>query len=310
MPVRQRDLGRVLVIGAAGFLGAAVAKHLRARGVQIVAADIAKRCDGLGEMACCDVSEFSQVEALVGEGHFATILHCGGISGPMVRTDDPLAIWRINALGSANVLEAARRAGVARPVLCSAIDVYGSRHGGVADETMAPDPDTVYAASKVAAEEAVLGYRREHGLDAIALRLAWIYGPGRRTPTELETLLRNAIAGRRTVLTGHPKDPSHYLFIDDAVQGLVRAAAAAETRSAIFNLTSGKTASLARAVEIVRAVLPELDVGFAQTEWTPKGPCGFSQALAEAELGFERQVQFPEGVRRYVEALRSPAETA
>ncbi|MCB8836406.1 NAD(P)-dependent oxidoreductase [Aurantimonas sp. VKM B-3413] len=304
MPVAQRDPGRILVTGAAGFLGSELMKRFKARGQTAVGADIVTHCEGVGPIVRLDVCDISAVNALVSEGSFATIVHCGAVAGPVFLADQPLTVWQVNTEGSVHLLEAARRAGVARVVLCSSIDVYGSAHRGMVDETARPDPDTIYGASKAAAEQALLGYRREHGLDALALRFARIYGPGRRTPTVLESLLRNALAGRGTVLDGHPRDPTHYLFIDDAVQAVVRAVSAARPASGIFNIATGKTASLARMVEIVRSVLPELDVTFGKSEWEENGPCGFDRRRAESELGFERLVLFDEGIRRYVDALR------
>ena len=102
---------------------------------------------------------------------------------------EPLAIWQINALGTAHVLEAARRHEVGRVVVCSTCDVYGEQTG-VLDESALPRPASVCGASKVAAEAAMLGYVREHHLDAVALRLSWIYGPGFPPATALDEGLR------------------------------------------------------------------------------------------------------------------------
>ena len=192
----------------------------------------------------------------------------------------------------------------ARVVVCSTSEVYGSRNDGIVDEATRPEPDNVYGASKVAAEQAVIGYRREHALDASAIRLSWIYGPGRRTPTQLERLLRAGIDGRPAILKGRPEDVTHYLFLDDAVRGLVCAATTRRLGWAVYNITAGDGATLARTVHTVRAVLPDLQVEFAEGEPTTGGPAEFDGTRAAACLGYRPQTDFDTGIRRTVKALR------
>ena len=300
-----RDPGRVLVTGAGGFLGAAVVARLRDRGVTVVATDIRESLAGGGEMLACDVTDFDQVEAVIRGGTFATILHCGAVSGPMVMADRPLDIWRINAGGTAHVLEAARRHGVGRIVVCSTTEVYGQLAGRI-DETTLPQPCSVYGASKLAAEQATLGYARQHGLDAVALRLSWIYGPGRRTPTALERFLRNAIAGRDAILDASANEFSHYLHIDDAVQGLLRAATAQSAGDRIYNISAGAGVPMTGIVEIVRRLFPAGAASCHPASEAHSGVSDIDNRRAELGLSFQPAVPLDLGLQRYCAALRGP----
>jgi len=85
----------------------------------------------------------------------------------------------------------------------------------------------------------MLAWAAGHGVDALALRLSWIYGPGRRTPTTLETLILNSLRGRTTVIDGRPSDPTHYIHVEDAVDALVSAAMTNSVRQRIYNATGG-----------------------------------------------------------------------
>lgn len=302
-----RDLGRILVTGALGFLGGAVVTSLQADGAEVVATDAVSDTSGASCLQC-DVTAFDQVSDVVGGGRIETIFHCGAVSGPMVRADEPLAVWRINAEGTANVLEAARRHRVGRVVVCSTTEVYGDRTGRV-DETTAPRPGSVYAASKLAAEQASLAWGRQHGVDALALRLSWIYGPGRRTPTALETILRNAIRGRTTVVDGHPADPTHYLFIDDAVAALVAAARSKAAGHRLYNATSGAGLPLGQVVRTVRRILPQTQVEYRRDRSPGTGPGDIAIDRISADLGYAPRVSLEAGIARYCEALDCAGQT-
>jgi nucleoside-diphosphate-sugar epimerase len=303
--VPQRRLGRVLVTGARGFIGAALVERLRQGGEEVTASDL-----GRGEMAspnfqACDITEPRQVEALIDKGPFDTIFHGGAVSGPMVMVDQPLEIWRINVMGTAHLLEAARRSGTGRFVLCSSCAVYGPMHGAPIDEATPPDPGTVYGASKVAAEQAMTGYVREHGLDAVALRLTWVYGPGRQTSTTLESLLRAAIDGESIAIDGSPAEMTHYVFIDDIVEGLLAAGSVAKTPRLVYNLSAGPGVPFSQVVDHVRALEPEARIAFAQDNLKEIGPIGFDLTNAARDLGYRPRVPLAEGLRRYLKALRA-----
>lgn len=291
----MRDLGRVLVTGGQGFLGAALVTRLRATGHEVTATDVGD--DGV----TCDVTDFAQVEAVV-RGGFETIFHCGAVSGPMVLADQPLAIWRINALGTAHLLEAARRHGAARVVVCSTSEVYGPFTGPV-DERTLPHPTSVYAASKLAAEAATLGYVREHDLDAVALRLSWIYGPGRRTPTTLEKALRAVIAGREARFDAGPGDITHYLYIDDAVTGLLCAGRVAVLPERIYNITAGPGTPIRIIADILTRLQLEARIVLCPDGTADGGPSVIDNRRAAGQLGFHPAMTLQAGLEAYMRAL-------
>lgn len=297
-----RDPGRVLVTGARGFLGAAAVSLLRAQGVKVVASDIGESQAGDTRITPCDVTDFGQVETAIREGGFDTILHCGAVSGPMVMPDYPLDIWRINTGGTVHVLEAARRYGVGRVVICSTSEVYGTCSGHV-DETTLPRPDSVYGASKLAAEQAMLGYVGEHGVDAIALRLSWIYGPGRTTPTSLEQAIRAGLQGRDAMMVAAPEAATHYIYIDDALQGLLRAATVATLDDRVFNITAGPAVPMSKVARLIEQMTANVTVGCKATANSAPGITHIDNSLAARALGFKVTVPLAEGLKRYRAAL-------
>ncbi len=301
----KRRLGRVLVTGAAGFLGSAVAERLARNGENVVISDLDQATAMPADLRACDLTQQHQVEALLTDQGINTIIHAGAVSGPMVMAERPLDIWRVNVMGTAHLLEAARRSRVSRFVLCSSIDVYGPNADGMIDEDTAFAPESVYGASKVAAEAALTGYAREHGMDAIAVRFSWIYGPGRRTPTTLERLICAGITGQPIAIEEDALQHTHYLFIDDAVAGVLAAAGApAKLPRRAYNIAAGEGVPIQRVIETLTSLMPQLRVRFLERGASLPGPIGFDPTDAAHDLGYRSQVPLTEGLRQYVEALR------
>ena len=301
----QRNLGRVLVTGSRGFIGSALLRSRAQGGESVVASDLADSGNDGAEFRACDITDPGQVDLLFGRDRFDTIFHCGAVSGPMIMRDRPLEIWRINVLGTAHLLEAVRRQAIGRFVLCSSCSVYGTSNAALVDEDTPPDPGSVYGASKVAAEQAMTGYVREHGVDAVALRLSWVYGPGRQTPTTLEKLVRAAFELRPLQIAAAGEEMTHYVHVEDAVAGLMAAARAPSLPRLIYNISAGNGVPMSEVVAIVRGLAPGVQVSFSNHSCTAAGPGGFSQTNARQDLGYAPRIALAEGLRGYHEALRA-----
>lgn len=116
----------VLITGAAGLVGHAVRERLETAGTDVVPLDVtARSSDGIEQIAC-DLLDRARLEEVFSSTRPNAVVHAGGVSGPMVRPDDPTGIVRVNVDGTAELLEAARRHGVGRVVYCSSIAAYGS----------------------------------------------------------------------------------------------------------------------------------------------------------------------------------------
>jgi nucleoside-diphosphate-sugar epimerase len=300
----KRPLGRVLVTGAAGFLGSAVVKRLISAGEDVVISDLAQNNTTRTGLQICDLTRQDEVEQLLRGHPIDTVIHAGAVSGPMVMADRPLDIWQVNVTGTAYLLQAALLNKVSRFVLCSSVDVYGSDPIGLIDEDAAPAPQSVYGASKLAAEAALAGYACEHGIDGVAVRLAWLYGPGRRTPTTLERLVRAGLANKAVALDHHASEPTHYLFLDDAVAGVLAAAEApGRLPRRAYNITADGSVTMGDMVERLKAVLPTLRVTFRGESWRNTEAARFSLTSTIRHLGYRPQVALSEGLRHYVAAL-------
>jgi dihydroflavonol-4-reductase len=205
---------RLLVTGATGKVGNAVARRLVERGDEVVALvrDVNRARDLLPtevELAPGDVTDPASVrEAADGaEGVF----NCMGIYEQWI--PDETTFHDVNAIGALNVIAASRQAGVPRAVHTSTFDVFEAERGGtVREDRVARQPKgTAYERSKQRAEELVLGEAR-HGIEVVIVNPSTFYGPGPWAKAGIDRVLRDVIRGRLPAL---PPGGMTLAFVDD-----------------------------------------------------------------------------------------------
>lgn len=219
----------------------------------------------------------------------------------MVLADDPAAIVRVNVDGTAELLEAVRRHGVARVVYCSSIAAYGTTPTeGLVGEDTALHPAQVYGATKAAGEHLLEAYRHQHGLSTASLRLVAVFGPRRRTDCLVRELLTDAAAGRSTRVLLPADAPQQYVYVDDAADAVVAAIDHPEAVGA-FNIPGPGRLTVAELVAAVRTVEPRV-----RAEIEPPDPVAAARwpgwldpTAAGRELDWSAGWAFPSAVRAY-----------
>lgn len=290
----------VLITGADGLVGYAVRRRLESGGARVLAVDRAARSGAGVEQVACDVADRAAVTALFERYPVDAVVHCGGVSGPMVAVDDPRMIVDVNVGGTANLLDAARRTRVSRFVYCSSIAAYGRTPPGPVPESAPLRPLDVYGATKASGEHLVSAYRAQHGVPGVSLRLSTVFGPRRRTDCLIRTLLLDAAAGRRTSVPVAADAPQQYLHVDDAA-GAVLAALRAPDPGDAYNVTGGTLLTVDEVVDVVRRVDPRVDAVPAPAD--PAGAEGWPGRLdigaAARDLGFRPDGDLEAGVAGY-----------
>lgn len=296
---------RVLVTGASGLVGSAVVRRLSAEGFVVTAVDKFPGEAGGVIVSACDLRDVHRMYAIACAGTIDTIIHCGGYSGPMVGRENPYDMIEVNVTGTANLLELGRVMSVRRFIYCSSMSVYGSTSMGPVSESSPLAPATVYGATKLAAEQLVIAYGREHGIDAAALRLSWVYGPQRTNACILRRMIEDAIDGRATTQDWGSDFPRQYIHSEDAAAALIAAMNAPKLRSRIYNITGESTVTLGELADLVRTVMPEARIDLQ------RGPAPdddyhhpFSTSAARNELGFVPRISLAEGVEAMVAEIR------
>lgn len=250
----------ILVTGASGFIGRAVGSALGRAGRRVVGVDLAPAPEPVFPVTLADLCDRAAVEWLVREREVASIVHCGGISGPMLARDKPELVCRANILGTVNVLECARRLGVSRVVFLSSCGIYGDTGPSPVGEQAPFAATDVYGASKASGDMLVRAYAEQHGIDALCLRIAWVYGPGRKTDCVIRTMLIDALASRPTRLAFGAGFHRQFVFIDDVVEAILAALDAETVPQRAYNITGGTRISFDELTEIVREAVPSADI--------------------------------------------------
>ncbi len=254
---------RVLVTGSAGFVGGHLITALRERGHDVAATDHAGGADTLG----VDVTDALSVNGAFELARPDAVAHLAAQAFVPASLDDPGATFRVNAVGTQNVLDAARllTAGGGVPprvLLVSSADVYGvqPQEAYPLRETTAPRPANPYAASKVAAEALATAYARSFGVDVVVTRAFNHIGTGQderfAVPAFARQLARIAAGAEPVVHVGNLAATRDVLDVRDVCDAYVRILEGGGQAGEVYNVCSGTASSMSeilrRLIEIAR----------------------------------------------------------
>lgn len=327
---------RILVTGGCGFVGCNIADALARRGDDVLILDsfarsgsrenaewLSKRHPERITIETGDIRDERAVERAVTRS--SAILHLAGQVAVTTSLDSPAEDFEINARGTLNILEAARKTGGNHPVLFASTNkVYGRLLGeadivkigeryqpaevrlafGV-DETAALDFYSPYGCSKGAADQYVRDYARVFGLPTAVLRMSCIYGP-RQFGTEdqgwIAHFLIRAIRGEPITVYGDGYQVRDALYIDDAVRAWLMVHDGIEqVQGRIFNLGGGpaNSVSLREVIAFIGSLRPETPETRFDAWRAGDQPWYVSdiRALGDA-LGWKPQIAFSDGLDR------------
>ncbi|HMD58674.1 MAG TPA: NAD-dependent epimerase [Steroidobacteraceae bacterium] len=229
---------KVLVTGAAGFIGSFAAQRLLARGDEVLGLDnlsdyydVALKRARLARLEAMPGFRFVKMELadqaamarLFAAERFDRVVHLGAQAGVRHSIEHPHLYVSSNVIGMLNVLEGCRHSGVAHLVYASTSSVYGA---GTAMPFSVHDPAshplTLYAASKRATELMAHNYSALFGLPTTGLRFFTVYGPWGRPDMALFLFARAIIDGEPIRLFNHGNHTRDFTYVEDIVEGVVR----------------------------------------------------------------------------------------
>lgn len=322
---------KVLVTGAAGFIGSTLLKCLSARGIAAM---------GIDSMDCCaDVSlmvgrmrgyhvlpisicDKEALDLLFEAERFDVVVNMAARAGVRKSVEQPYDYLDANVAGFLNVLEACRRFGVKHLVTASSSSVYGDVCGDRSAEGCATSsPSSFYAATKKAGEVMAYSYSHMYGLPVTVLRFFSVYGPWGRPDMAYFSFADKLVRGEKISLFNYGNCRRDFTYIDDIVEGVLRVMMAAPVGKAgedgqsvppyaVYNIGNSEPVNLLDFVRILSeelcaaGVLPEDFDLDSHIDLVPMQPGDVVETYAdvsalERDFGFRPSTSLREGLRKF-----------
>jgi UDP-glucose 4-epimerase len=312
---------RVLITGGAGFIGASLTARLLALGAEVVVYDNFLRnslqyiplpnAERL-KVVRGDVRDRSLLDSVLEEVKPDYIFHAAAIAGVDSVLRDPIETFKVNLLGSVNLIEAsAKLREVKRVVIFSTSEVFGE-YAYLPDEEKGMTIGKVgearwnYAVSKLAVEHLALSYYQRHGLPIVIVRPFNVYGLAQVGDSAMRTFVQRALRGEPLYVHGDGSQIRDWCYIDDMVDALVAMLQREEAIGETFNIGNPATAisvyNLAKLV--IRVVGSSSEVVLIPKDYADVAVRVTSITRAMRLLGFLPKVDLEEGILRTAEFYR------
>ena len=321
---------RVLVTGAAGFIGSHLCDRLLADGCRVVGLDnfdsfypeptkranLAAALQNPGmRLIEGDIRDGVLLEGLFTDVPLDAVIHLAARPGVRPSLDAPEACIQVNVDGTLQLLEAMRRHHVGRLVFGSSSSVYGnSSIAPYSEDQTADRPISPYAASKRAGELLVHSYHHLYGLAAVCLRFFTVFGPRQRPDLAIHKFSRLMRTGQALPIFGDGESGRDYTYVDDAVEAIVRSLRLTGTNGEstpcfeVLNVGRSEPVTLNELLDHLATALKEKP----RLDRQPEQPGDVAFTCASTEriervLDFRPQVGLEEGLERFATWLDSAA---
>jgi UDP-glucose 4-epimerase len=316
----------VLVTGAEGFIGSHLVERLVKDGADVrafalysfngsfgwleeVAADVRAQVD----LHVGDVRDPATVEAAM--RGVEIVFHLAALIAIPYSYAAPSSFIDTNVIGTFNVLEAARRLDVARVVHTSTSEVYGTPDTVPITEDHPLKGQSPYSATKIAADKLCEAWACSFGVNVTVLRPFNTFGPRQSYRAVIPTILAQLIAGQREIRLGSLRPRRDFTYVDDTVDGFVRAGDAALDPGEVIQLGTGVSVSIATVVErAARIVGVDVSVVEDAARFRPARSevmvLQSDPSRAAKRLGWEPHVTLDDGLARTADWLRPRVDPA
>lgn len=310
---------KILVTGAAGFIGSKLMHELVKRGDDVVGIDNYNDYYDIGlkqarvavfglKVRNLDITDKPALDALFAEEHFDKVVNLAAQVGVRYSTENPYAFLLSNLEGFLNILEACRNNKVAHLIYASSSSVYGSNEKvPFREEDKVDKPVSLYAATKKSNELMAHAYCALYGIAMTGLRYFTVYGPWGR-PDMAPMLFARAISRGETIPVFNNGDlVRDFTYIDDIVEGTIRCIDNEPTPDAdglryrVYNIGSSHPVKLMDFVRELEQAMGEE----ARKEFLPMQPGDVYQTnadttLLQQELDYKPHVTLHEGIAKFV----------
>jgi len=305
---------RILVTGAAGFIGSRLVERLIESGAHVRAFTRYTSRPEIGnlfflppaifnqiELVRGDLEDFSAVNAAVKDTDL--IFHLGALISIPYSYVHPVETVRTNMIGTLNILEACRYHEV-KLVHTSTSEVYGSALRVPIDEDHPLHAQSPYSASKIGADKLVESYHCSYNLQSITVRPFNTYGPGQSNRAVIPTIITQALTSNQIHL-GNLETRRDFTYLDDTIDGFLNAASHGKWDGSVYNLGTGVEITIGEVAQKVFSylqIIPEVIID--QERLRPEKSEVFrlvsDNSRARHEIEWEPQVSLEEGLAKTI----------
>jgi UDP-glucuronate 4-epimerase len=326
----------ILVTGAAGFIGAAIAERLLARGERVIGLDNLnpyydpalkrarlERLEGLAPPGAfrfhrLDLVDAAGVAALFAAERPDRVVHLAAQAGVRHSLENPSLYIQSNVVGFGTILEACRHGAVEHLVYASSSSIYGgNRHMPFSERDPVNHPLSLYAATKKANELMAHTYSHLYGLPATGLRFFTVYGPRGRPDMAPMLFARAILAGEPIRVFNQGRMERDFTYIDDIVEGVIRCLdkpatadpdfdplqpdpATAAVPHRIFNIGNSQPVALLHFIDLLEQALGRPAIRDLQPMQPGDVPATAADTTALAAwVGFRPSTPIEEGIARF-----------
>ncbi len=328
----------ILVTGVAGFIGAAVAERLLARGERLIGLDnlnsyynpalkrarlerlqvLAQTLQGEFSFQQLDLADGEAMATLFASERPARVIHLAAQAGVRHSIENPAVYIQSNLVGFGHILEGCRQQAVEHLVYASSSSVYGgNRQMPFSEQHAVNHPVSLYAATKKANELMAHTYSHLYGLPATGLRFFTVYGPWGRPDMAPMLFARAILAGEPIQVFNQGRMQRDFTYIDDIVEGVVRCLdkpatadpqfdplqpdpATAAVPHRLFNIGNSQPIELLRFIEVLEQALGREAIRDLQPMQPGDVPATAADTSAlEAWVGFRPTTAIEVGVERF-----------
>ena len=303
-----------LVTGAAGFIGAEVARKLLKLGNTVVSVDnlstgvkshIPKGVVFI-EGDCQDPIVIEALHAY----KFEAIYHIAGQSSGEISFEDPVYDLQTNGQSTLQLLNLARDIGCKKFIYASTMSVYGDTKHLPVDESLTPNPISFYGVGKLASEHYLKIYNQEFDIATAALRLFNVYGPGQNLTNMKQGMvsifLAQALQNKHIHVKGSAERFRDFTYIDDVISAFLKTETALEqSQHYLFNVCSGVKTTVGELVEsITKQFDTKISVNFEGS--TPGDQFGIygNPEKMHSIIGSWDKMKFDDGITAFVKSLK------
>lgn len=306
---------RILVTGAAGFIGSRLVERLIESGARVRAFTRYTSRPEIGNLVFLppaifkqidlvrgDLEDFSAVNAAVKDSDL--IFHLGALISIPYSYVHPVETVRTNVIGTLNILEACRYHEV-KLVHTSTSEVYGSAQRVPIDEDHPLQAQSPYSASKIGADKLVESYHCSFNLQTVTVRPFNTYGPGQSNRAVIPTIITQALTSNQIHL-GNLETRRDFTYLDDTIDGFLKAASREKWDGSVYNLGTGAEITIGDVAQKIFSYLqinPEviIDQERLRPEKSEVLRLVSDNSRARHEIEWEPQVSLDEGLAKTIQ---------